>query len=338
MGAMVAHSEVRHRTMMSSKPTGTYSALKLPNSESRLPSGQSVKLFRPGIIGLRKRVENTQQDLPTTPDVSAPSTSAPNIPKPQAKPQTPVMSPVVVPTPLQHPPKRVVTEVDGAKVTQEFLRTSTEYQLSTDKSPETVFTLTLAWLLRHAARDYGYRIVPDGSVRVSDVLRFFKKETLQSFSERCLADPGRRFELISLPDLVDGRLRDVWWVKAKRLHTIPGVSSANKRILNMGKLQTLVYRTTMEKWPYIQKYGIPEGPEHTIPLLQRRKNFFTNHIPEHKKYLCVTIDSERAARMGVMFFHTNQADLLAVGNRDGVIPLAACRSVVEMEVSKEKLR
>jgi hypothetical protein len=40
--------------------------------------------------------------------------------------------------------------------------------------------------------------------------------------------------------------------------------------------------------------------------------------------------------MGVMFFHTHEVDLLAVG-KNGVIPVDAIRSVVELEITKKSL-
>lgn len=54
------------------------------------------------------------------------------------------------------------------------------------------------------------------------------------------------------------------------------------------------------------------------------------------KYICITIDAQRASELGVKFFHTMDVQLLAVG-RNGTIPVEAIRSVVELEVSREDL-
>lgn len=59
-------------------------------------------------------------------------------------------------------------------------------------------------------------------------------------------------------------------------------------------------------------------------------------IPEQSKYICITIDAQRAAELGVTFFHTSDAELLAVG-RNGVIPTQVIRSVVKLDLKKEKL-
>jgi len=59
-------------------------------------------------------------------------------------------------------------------------------------------------------------------------------------------------------------------------------------------------------------------------------------IPGQAKYICITIDAQQAAKLGVTFFHTFDANLLAVG-RNGVIPIQAIRSVVKLDFKKEKL-
>jgi len=64
--------------------------------------------------------------------------------------------------------------------------------------------------------------------------------------------------------------------------------------------------------------------------------FPTDIIPHQSRYVCITIDAQKAADMGVMFFHTHQVDLLAVG-KNGVIPVDAIRSVVELEITKKSL-
>jgi hypothetical protein len=42
-----------------------------------------------------------------------------------------------------------------------------------NRGPKKTFYAVLAWVLRHAARSLGFDIVPDGFVRISDLVRFF---------------------------------------------------------------------------------------------------------------------------------------------------------------------
>ncbi|KAF8972682.1 KptA family-domain-containing protein [Flammula alnicola] len=209
------------------------------------------------------------------------------------------------------------------------------------KSPQAVFGILAGWVLRHSARSLGYHIAPDGFVRVSDILRFppFRHFGAQLFAKMIYNDPKDRFEMSFLPDLVEGQLEDVWWVRARHMHSIPGVSATSKRILKMVKLQTVAYRTRPQNWDYIRQYGIPEGPDHLIRLHKKGgANIFKDNIPDQETYLCVTIDCEKAAELGVTFYHTNDVKLYAVGNHDGVIPLEACRSALLLDISKEKLK
>jgi len=93
--------------------------------------------------------------------------------------------------------------------------------------------------------------------------------TLEKFADICNNDREDRFEVMSLPELVNGYLQDVWWVRARTGHTIPvchifsilvsivhlclqGISSKNKRIINMGRLQTVIYRATADEWSKIR--------------------------------------------------------------------------------------
>jgi RNA:NAD 2'-phosphotransferase (TPT1/KptA family) len=42
-----------------------------------------------------------------------------------------------------------------------------------NRGKQKTFYAILAWILRHAARDLGFEIVPDGFVRITDLVRAF---------------------------------------------------------------------------------------------------------------------------------------------------------------------
>ncbi|KAF9526097.1 hypothetical protein CPB83DRAFT_498566 [Crepidotus variabilis] len=240
-------------------------------------------------------------------------------------------------TPVPKVPLVPRFKTDGISASR-AARTYLRVQGLADLSPQNTTYHILDWILRHAARDLGYEIVPDGFVRISELLTFelFSAYNYESFSEMCAGNP--RFEVAELPDIINGKFRDVRWVRAKRDHTIPGVLASNKRILNMGKLQTVVYRAPYEQWEQIQKGGIVEGFDRTIRLYQKGKAFyFKNRIPRSRRLICITLDAEKAARLGVMFFHTHTIDLMAVG-KGGYIPWECVRSVLELEFTKEQLK
>lgn len=76
--------------------------------------------------------------------------------------------------------------------------------------------------------------------------------------------------MVFLPDLVDGALREVWWVRARAGHSMPVCSSfhsylhilnflkdvmtSTKRILNMGKLKAIVYLASPHEWDSMRNY------------------------------------------------------------------------------------
>jgi hypothetical protein len=110
------------------------------------------------------------------------------------------------------------------------------------RSPATQFGIIAGMFLRHTARSLGFLVLPDGYMRVSDMVNIFPSTrfwacradgSLQlsytyfgqfkflEFARFVKNDPMNRFEMALLPDLVDGTLQKVWWVRAKYGHTIP---------------------------------------------------------------------------------------------------------------------
>ena len=69
-----------------------------------------------------------------------------------------------------------------------------------------------------------------------------------------------------------------------------------------------------------------------------RQRFYLDHIPVHAKALRISIDPQKAVGMGVKFFHTKYAHLIASGHLNHIIPLKAFKSVVELEFTKETLK
>lgn len=209
------------------------------------------------------------------------------------------------------------------------------------RSPLTQFGIIAGVFLRHTARSLGFLVLPDGYIRVSDMLRYsyFGKFKLFEFAYFVKNDPMDRFEMALLPDLVDGVLQKVWWVRAKYGHSIPGVNYGTRRICRVQKLHNVHYITPASNWDDIREHGIPEGPDHLIQLLDKSHyTLFYDHVPADAKALCISIDPEKAVGMGVKFFHTKEAQLLATGDWDRTIPLKALKSVVELEFTKETLK
>jgi len=80
--------------------------------------------------------------------------------------------------------------------------------------------------------------------------------------------------------------------------------------------------TATDRWKF---------PKLSILFLERR-------IPTQQEYVHITIDAEKAAQLGVKFFHDNNVNVMVVGNHDGVIPVAAFRSAIQLEITIENLK
>ncbi|KAF8159821.1 KptA family-domain-containing protein [Crassisporium funariophilum] len=213
-----------------------------------------------------------------------------------------------------------------------------------NSSPATKFGMKAGWFLRYAARELGYRILPDGYVRVSDIMGYDwfrnRKITFHEFKEFVENDPMQRFEMVLRPDMVDGVLEDVWSVRVKYGHTIPGVRHSTKRITRADRLNMVVYKTHVADWENIRLHGIREGPDDSLIHLSQKpgSDIFFYGVPRHGKVLCITIDAEKAAKSGVKFFHTDDVELIATGGHNGAIPLEAIKSAVELEVTRSTLK
>ncbi|KAF9482628.1 hypothetical protein BDN70DRAFT_892403 [Pholiota conissans] len=204
------------------------------------------------------------------------------------------------------------------------------------RDAKALFGVLAGWLLRHEARNMGYGVAPDGFLRFPP----FSTYTVDQLAQLAESDEKDRFEVARLPDFVEGVIQDMWWIRARRMHSIPGVSPHTKRVIRPEKLHIVEYRTRPGNWEFIRKNGIPEGPEKMIRLFQPPgADLFLERIPPNTEVLSITIDSQKALELGVTFFHTNDVRLYAVGTPSlGVIPFEACRSAVILNVSKEKLK
>ncbi|KIM44833.1 hypothetical protein M413DRAFT_25250 [Hebeloma cylindrosporum] len=207
----------------------------------------------------------------------------------------------------------------------------------------TYFGMSAGWLLRHTAKGLGFEVTPDGFVRVSDVLSFDYFNhfgyTPQKFADEMYNDPKNRFEMVFMPDLIDGVFREVWWVRARSGHSMPDVDANTKRILNMGRLKAVVYLATVDEWDSIRKYGILVEKNRVVPVYKPGEGILPRRsVPSQKEYVCITIDAEKAAQLGVRFFRDNSNNVMAIGNSDEVIPVAAFRSAIQLEVTIEDLK
>ncbi|KAF9054620.1 KptA family-domain-containing protein [Panaeolus papilionaceus] len=206
-----------------------------------------------------------------------------------------------------------------------------------------IFWDTSLWLLRHGAHEFGYRLMPDGFVPITDMLRHesLAHVTPQEFIARIRRDPQDRFEMTLLPEYINGVAHERWWVRARSGHSIPGVSHKSKRILNSSKLTYVIYIGKMSDWETIRKRGldIRAYNDSLIPLSQQKEtDFLDGHIPSHTTVLCIRINADEAIRKGVMFFHDNQTRLVSTGNGDGIIPPSSFMGALELEISKEVLK
>lgn len=62
------------------------------------------------------------------------------------------------------------------------------------------------------------------------------------------------------------------------------------------------------------------------------------NVPAHSKALCISIDSQKAGALGVKFFRTPEAQLIASGDLDRKIPFKTFNNVIDLDITKETLK
>ncbi|GAA5966302.1 hypothetical protein JCM8115_004821 [Rhodotorula mucilaginosa] len=122
--------------------------------------------------------------------------------------------------------------------------------------PDTRWSKTLSYILRHGAAKEGLKLRPDGFVRVEDLMKRPKlkgcdMETL----ERIVRDNAKqRFTLQAEPTGPDGA--DELWIRANQGHSVKVEALELKPVERAEQVPVMVHGTYFRLWPAIEKEGL----------------------------------------------------------------------------------
>ncbi|KWU46162.1 putative tRNA 2'-phosphotransferase [Rhodotorula sp. JG-1b] len=122
--------------------------------------------------------------------------------------------------------------------------------------PDTRWSKTLSYILRHGAAKEGLQLRPDGFVRVEDLMKRPKLkgcdlETL----ERIVRDNAKqRFTLQAEPTGPDGA--DELWIRANQGHTVKVEALELKPVERAEQVPVMVHGTYYRLWPAIEEEGL----------------------------------------------------------------------------------
>lgn len=213
--------------------------------------------------------------------------------------------------------------------------------------PMIQFGKNAGWLLRHGARHLGFPIRPDGFMRLQDALHFstLNRHTEETFLEHAINDPPQRFEVKKERDYFSVSDVEVWWVRAKEGHDIPGVYVDRKRLFPDTTLTEVYFRTGFDQWEKIKKQGIPPAHAGLIRLSatssvksSRPQRWYNRVNAVPIRFVTIAVDIRQAFALGIEFYRTRRGYIISPGNDEGVIPPSVFSSAVETVVSRQVLK
>lgn len=230
-------------------------------------------------------------------------------------------------------PRPAVRPVIRIRPTKTYLKYLKHAWKPFPSDEEAYWGLAAAKYLRHTAN-----LRPDAYVRLSDLNTsgVVPPADPDMMLEWVQNDHLRRFETINEAERVEGMegWHRRWFIRAKHGHSIPGVDIGTNRIMRANQNRSLVFATTPENWPLIEKHNgiIPSIPNLHTPRL-RNPNFtyfaqnlatlipqyFTsypakNNTPEGKLVqLHIGINVKEAMDLGIKFFRNRRGQVLTTG-------------------------
>ncbi|GAA6062140.1 hypothetical protein JCM10212_003175 [Sporobolomyces blumeae] len=195
--------------------------------------------------------------------------------------------------------------------------------------PDTRWSKTLSYILRHGASKEGLKLRDDGFVRVDDLMKRPKLkgcdlETL----ERIVRDNAKqRFTMRSEPTGPNGQ--DETWIRANQGHSVKVEALELKRVEKAQDVPTMVHGTYLRLWPQIEKEGLKVMTRNHIHCaigLHGEQGVTSGMRANCDLFIYLDVAALLADNVPV-FTSTNQVVLTA--GVDGVVPPKYFRKVVD---------
>lgn len=186
----------------------------------------------------------------------------------------------------------------------------------------------LVRLLRHAADDYGLQMTEDGYLYVDDVLRTlpqFHRYSEHDVIRTVRRNDKQRFELKN----VFGRLM----IRALQGHSI-GMDVNIEMTELSTECRTAFHGTNLEAWKTIRTTGLSRMRRHHIHMasgVPSRSDVISGMRQDVD--VIITIDVDRARRMGLEFVMSENGVILSSGDDGGVICPCLFRAAIRKPTS-----
>ncbi len=178
---------------------------------------------------------------------------------------------------------------------------------------------TLSYLLRHGGEKEGIKIQPDGSARVTDLLKHssLKGFTMKDVERVVTGNDKQRFKLV-LQATPQG---DQWEIRANQGHSMK-VAVQMAAIISPSDAPIVVHGTSRSAYIKIKNSGglKPMGRQHIhfAPGLPGASGVISGMRCSCD--ILIYIDLKRALADRIPFFRSENGVILSPGNKSGVIP------------------
>ncbi|KXN86727.1 tRNA 2'-phosphotransferase 1 [Leucoagaricus sp. SymC.cos] len=202
-------------------------------------------------------------------------------------------------------------------------------------TPEVRLSKTLSWILRHRASSEGIVMRKDGFVKVDDILRNGRIQslglTLDQLKDIVQADSKQRYTLVhersdgtsvaSSAVAGDGAGEGVWLIRANQGHSISTVKVEMKPILSLDDIPSklAVHGTTREAWDSIQKQGLSKMMRNHIHLAQGVGGDNVISGMRRSSQILVFVNVQKALDAGIKFELSDNGVVLTGGDEKGFL-------------------
>ncbi|KAJ2863916.1 tRNA 2'-phosphotransferase [Coemansia aciculifera] len=183
-------------------------------------------------------------------------------------------------------------------------------------TPEVRLSKLLSYLLRHGAEDKGLKLRDDGSISISDLLRYqkLKSTTFAQIQQVVETNNKKRFTLYEE--------NEQWYIRAVQGHSIKIKEPPLVKFTKETMPSCIVHGTMRSKMPLIQETGLNR--------MTRTHIHFAKGLPSDAGIISgmrntadayIYIDIARAVSDGIEFYESENGVTLSKGlNDSGIIP------------------
>ncbi|CCM02592.1 uncharacterized protein FIBRA_04695 [Fibroporia radiculosa] len=210
-------------------------------------------------------------------------------------------------------------------------------------SPETRFSKTLSWILRHGAESEGLPMRADGYVRLTDLfmvnkMRGIDFSTLEKIVQN---DNKRRYNLIREADQLSGSAEEIWWIRANQGHSLKTVAMELQPINSVADIPTgvAVHGTTRKAWKvicalntslYFEQYSVKNLGvlgEQGLSKMSRNHIHLAQGVPgssvisgmRNSSQILVFVDVQKGIDAGIKFYLSANGVVLTEGDDRGFL-------------------